>query len=382
MAIMHRAQLWELFPVSDFGRSAATWDALVASGRYPPFLRSDFAKAALRAFGTGRELLAVYGDASAPTAMAILSSKFPGVWETFQPSQLPLGAFVHDGSMPLEDVLATLLPALPGVAAVVAITQQDPDIVPRPADNARLRTLDYIDTARVVVGGTFDAYWAARGKNLRTNVKRQRAKLDADRVVVELDVVDTPGRVGSAIADYGRLESAGWKATGGTAVATGSTQGRFYARVFESFCAAGKGRIYRFLVDGKVAAMDLCIEDAGVVVVLKTAYDETLKAVSPATLMRHEYFRQLFDAGTVNRIEFYGKVMEWHRRWTDEIRTLYHVNGYRAGWVRKAHELLRRDGNLSKAAPEGTRSGVLPVPLVTSADNTRAISARSAGRKS
>jgi hypothetical protein len=279
-------------------------------------------------------------------------------------------------------MLAALLPELPGVAAVVAITQQDPDIVRRPADDARLRTLDYIDTARVVVAGTFDAYWAARGKNLRTNVKRQRAKLDADRVVVELDVVENPGRVASAIEDYGRLESAGWKASGGTAVARGSTQGRFYARVFESFCAAGKGRIYRFLVDGKVAAMDLCIEEAGVVVVLKTAYDETFKAFSPATLMRHEYFRQLFDKGTVKRIEFYGKVMEWHRRWTDDIRTLYHVNGYRAGWVRKAHELLRRDGNLSKAAPEEARSEVLSVPLATSADSTRAISARSAGPKS
>ena len=45
--------------------------------------------------------------------------------------------------------------------------------------------------------------------------------------------------------------------------------------VFEAFCARGTGRIYRYLFDDKVVAMDLCIEDAGVLVILKTTYDET-----------------------------------------------------------------------------------------------------------
>jgi len=248
--------------------------------------------------------------------------------------------------------LATLLRALPRVAGVVAITQQDPAIVARPENGPQTSTLDYIDTARIVVDGGFDQYWASRGKNLRTNVKRQRAKLDADKVTMRLDIVDAPEDVAAAIDDYGRLESAGWKAAGGTAVATSNAQGRFYTRVFEAFCGAGKGCIYRLLVDGSVAATDLCIEDAGVVVILKTAYDETFKTISPATLMRHEYFRHLFDGGSVRRIEFYGKVMEWHRRWSDDVRTLYHVNQYRAPWVRKAHAWTTRRATRPTVAGE------------------------------
>ena len=274
------------------------------------------------------------------------------MWETLQPSQLPLGAFVHDGSQMMDGLLRGLLAVLPGIAAIVSITQQDPEIVPRPADNAQLRTLDYIETARVGVQGTFDAYWAKRGKNLRTNVKRAQAKLAQENLRPILDIADTPERVTAAIVDYGRLETAGWKAERGTAVAADNAQGRFYTRVFEAFCGRGKGRIYRFMIGDRVAAMDLCLEDEGVVVVLKTAYDEAFANVSPATLMRHQYFQTLFDSGSVKRIEFYGKLMEWHRRWSDDVRTLYHINAYRSPLARWAHERLRRGAVRPHLAPE------------------------------
>ena len=42
--------------------------------------------------------------------------------------------------------------------------------------------------------------------------------------------------------------------------------------------------------------------------------------------MRQEIFKQLFDDGMLKRIEFYGKVMDWHTKWADEMRTIYHIN--------------------------------------------------------
>ena len=329
-------------PIADFVQRAPEWDGIVSAGDYPSFLRSEFLIPALREFGTGREILVSLGSDGHPAAMAMFSSKLPGVWECFQPSQLPLGAFVQDRGCSLEAILDSLLPALPGIAAVLAVTQQDPAIVGRPVDSPRLRTLDYIDTARVVIAGGFDVYWAARGKNLRHNIKRQRAKLNEEGVRVRLEIVETSEAVPAAIAEYGHLETAGWKAGTGTAVAGDNAQGRFYTSVFESFCGKGQGRIYRYVFGQKVVAMDLCIEDAGVLVILKTAYDETLKSMSPASLMRHDYFQRIFLEGSIKRVEFYGKVMEWHRRWTDDVRTLYHVNCYRSPWLKTAHELLHR----------------------------------------
>lgn len=344
---------WKLVPGSSFATVADAWDALALANGYPPFMRSEIVAAALTEFGAGGETIALGERDNRCAAIGIVRRPKAATWETFQPSQLPLGAFIAEAGFPIEAGLAELGRRLPGFAVVVGATQQDPAVIVRPVDSPRLRSLDYIETARVVVSGTFDDYWSARGKNLRTNTKRQHAKLAHDGVSVRLDCVTDAGEVEDAIAEYGRLESSGWKAGEGTAVAADNAQGRFYTRVFQSCCARGTGRIYRLLFNDAVVAMDLCIEEAGVLVILKTTYDENWKHVSPASLMRHAYFRQIFDAGTVRRIEFYGKVMEWHRRWTDDVRTLYHVNHYRTAWLRALRERVSR--GRGEARPQSSR---------------------------
>ena len=176
----------------------------------------------------------------------------------------------------------------------------------------------------------FDNYWSSRGKNLRQNMKKQRNKLQNEAITTRLQVSTEPEEVAQAIADYGKIESAGWKGEAGTAIHPANLQGRFYRIVFEEFCRRGAGRIYRYWYNDRIAAMDLCIEGSGSIVILKTAYDENVgNATSPALLMRQEIFKRLFDEGVLKRIEFYGKVMDWHTKWADEMRTIYHINQYR-----------------------------------------------------
>lgn len=140
-----------------------------------------------------------------------------------------------------------------------------------------------------------------------------------------------------AIKDYGTLESAGWKGADGTAIAPDNEQGRFYKAMLENYCAQGRGRIYRYWFGDKVVAMDLCIHDDAVLVILKTAYDESYKSVSPSSLMRQDQFQQLFAEQKFRRIEFFGKVMEWHTRWTSQSRTIYHATAYRWAWLKALH---------------------------------------------
>ena len=362
MADDARTAKWSLHPVARFASVARAWDALCAQSGAVPFLRSDFLLPALAQFSAGRELLAICGSPSEPLAMGLFVRRRIGAWETFQPAQLPLGAVVAQSGPELADLARSLMPALPGIALTLAITQQDPSIHPRPGNASSVGTLDYVDTARVAVEGAFDAYWSARGKNLRQNVRKQLAKVEQDGIVPRLDWVAEPQGVAEAIEQYGRLESAGWKAQGGTAIGSGNAQGRFYRNVFESFCARGAARIYRYWFGDRVVAMDLCVLDGPVLVVLKTTYDESLRAVSPASLLRYAYFRALFDEGVIRSIEFYGKVMDWHLRWTSDVRTLYHVNAYRWPWVKRMHTTRpgrQRDGRsgpVPAEAPGGVAS--------------------------
>ena len=223
---------------------------------------------------------------------------------------------------------------------MLALTQMDPMLMPRPPEGACTRSLDYIDTARVTLRGSFDDYWNGRGKNLRGNLKKQRARLERDGVATRMVVDRSPADMAQAVADYGRLETSGWKGGEGTAVSADNAQGRYYRAMLEGMAARGAASVYRYYFGEQLVAMDLCVEDGDSIVVLKTAYDESVPSnLSPTLLMREEACRSLFESGRFERLEFYGRVMEWHTRWTEEVRTMYHVNYYRWPGLARLHAL-------------------------------------------
>ena len=331
---------WSLRPARDSAAWSAEWSALHARCAASPMLAVDFVAPLLTEFGTGAELLATCEHHGVTIAMALVVPQSRGTWASFQPAQAPIGLWLQEPGASLNELLAALMDALPGLPLVFGLTQCDPDLLARPPESHQLRTMDYIDTAKITLVGTFDDYWNARGKNLRSNLKKQRAKLEKDGIAPRMEICRAPQDVASAVADYGRLESAGWKADGGTAVNADNAQGRYYRAMLEGFCARGAGSIYRYWFGEQLVAMDLCIEDARQIIVLKTTYDESVpKSLSPTLLMREEACRALFDEGRFARLEFYGKVMEWHTRWTDEVRTLYHVNYYRWPALGRLHAL-------------------------------------------
>jgi len=311
---------------------------------------------AINTFGTGRELLCLHHSNGKLSAAAIIHRVRTGMWQTFQPSQLPLGAWVCDESIELEPVCKLLMRQLPGLALGIGLTQLDPLVQNRPHADTGVRTQDYIQTAWVTIEGTeggFESYWEARGKNLKQNMRKQRNKLQTENTGIRIECIATAADVPKAMDDYGTLESAGWKTADGTAIHPGNAQGKFYQLMLQNFCNLGRARIYRYWFNDKVVAMDLCIHDDTAIVILKTTYDESYKSVSPSTLMRQDEFQQLFEENKFKRIEFYGKVMEWHTRWTDNSRSLYHANIYRHSIVPR---LLDLRANLRKPAnkPEST----------------------------
>ncbi len=321
---------WTLLPAGEFDQHAARWQSLNSGAAATPLLEPDFIRALLLAFGSGKELLACCESGGKLVAMTLLAARGAGNWTTFQPSQAPVSPWVQAGAADTGALLASLLRQLPGFPLVLSLTQRDPELSPRPQDAPTLRTQDYIRTARISIAGSADDYWAARGKNLRSNLKKQRAKLLKDGVATRMQISRDPGDMAAAVADYGKLESAGWKAQGGTAIHPDNAQGRFYRAMLEAYAARGAASVYRYWFDQQLVAMDFCIEGSGCIIVLKTTYDESVpNSLSPTLLMREEAVRQIFDEARFARLEFYGKVMDWHTRWTDEIRTMYHVTSYR-----------------------------------------------------
>lgn len=341
---------WHFVGASGFAAHMDEWARLHREGPASPLLAADFVLPLLEHFATGRELLAICRRDGQTLAMAVLAPAGRARWQTFQPAQAPLGIWLQRPGLDSTALSTALVRALPGFALVLGLTQCDPELYPRPMDGKCVQTLDYIRTAHIGIQGDFAQYWEARGKNLRSNLKKQRARLEREGIVPRLEVLRASEAVAAAVADYGNMESTGWKASGGTAVHADNAQGRFYRDMLQAFCLRGAGSVYRYWFGERLVASDLCIEGPDCIVVLKTAYDESVdRSLSPTLLMREEATRHLFEEGRLERIEFYGKVMEWHLRWTDEVRTLYHLNTYRWPALRSWHRRLqaRASGNRS-----------------------------------
>jgi CelD/BcsL family acetyltransferase involved in cellulose biosynthesis len=326
---------WRFTPLDRLVDQSSDWQRLASRYASAPFLQLDFIRPLLRQFASGREQLAIGEHAGRVVALAILAPAHRGRQESFQPSQLPLGPVLLDDSISPAVALESLGRQVPLSTVVVGFTQLDEAIYPRPAESGGLVVGTYIQTAWIDVNGTFDEYWESRGKNLRQNVRKQRRKLQEDGLESRLDILRAPEAVARGIEEYGQLESAGWKASGGTAIHPDNAQGRFYREMLERFCARDRGCIFRYLFSDRVVAVDLCIEDDTTLVILKTTYDESMKAHSPAVLLHEEAFADVWRNGRIRRIEFFGKVMDWHKRWTDDARDIYHLTRYRWKWIRQ-----------------------------------------------
>lgn len=322
---------WKLSRIEDFGDVAPLWDHLNEQRANTPLLDADFFRILLKHHGAPHSAVAAVAyHRDQPIGAGLFARAALGSWQTIQPSQAPLGAWVDLGIEKTETLLKTLLLALPGYPLVVAVTQQDPTISMRPADGAFLRTIDYIESAAVPVDSSFAEYWEKRGKNLIKNTRRQHNKLQREGVAVSARWISDPAAIGRAVDEYGLLESTGWKGAEGTALHPGNLQGRLYRDLMEHYAARGEAFVYEYFYDSELVASELCLHRHKTMYMLKTTYSEAQRGTSPAMLMRQEMLKEVFDRKIFSIIEFYGRLMDWQPKWTEHSKTLYHVNVYRS----------------------------------------------------
>lgn len=320
---------WQSRPIDSTAPDLADWVELHHECAGGPLLHPDFLLAALREYGGRHTRLWTCRMGNRLLAAAVLQTDGPLRIGTFQPSQAPVGFWLQRHEVTTAELVSTLAARQPLWRLVLSVTQQDPALLKRPANAGLLRTSDYIDTAKISIVTDWPTYWQARGSNLRQNIRKARNRLEKADKRFEVRTIRAAGQMANAVRTYGEIESRSWKAFRGTAVAPDSDQERFYTDLLTRFAQRERALCYQLWIDDKVAATDLCVLGREEIVILKTTFDEAFKEFSPAFLMREIAFTDLFKAGWCRRIEFYGRVMEWHQRWTDEIRTMYHVTHYR-----------------------------------------------------
>ncbi len=342
--------------VDDFRMHRQLWDELNATASNHILLDSRFVQILLHHVADQPVLLALDTSSSSP-AMVLLVNNGHGSWSSFQPSQQPIGNLLFANPDRVEQQIGDLLRHLPGYPLLLAVMQQDPDYscMPLAAASPRIESVDYIDTGRISLKQHFDLYWQCRPDELREGNARRRRRLEREGTQVQLRVLREPGQIEQGLSDYCCMETEGWKGEAGTSVSMTNNQGRFYNAMLQALCESGEGTIYQLLFNDKPVASQICVVRGRMLISLKIAFDSVLRRDAPGFLLQEEIIRHLHQESSVEVIEFYGRVTDgWTRKWTDEIRTMFHRNFYRSAIVRSglqaARSILHARGRLSGVA--------------------------------
>lgn len=350
---------WEIVPAREsFSGYAGEWDRLNEKlyGRHPLF-DSRFVGALLSHFSNGRESLCIHRTDQYIDGALILCPRGFGRWTLFLPSQTQIGALLIEDARCLE----TLMPALPGYCWTIDLLAIDPSFEPRWTDLALPRTMVRHNlTMAVEMHDDFSSYWNTRPNNLRKNLRRYRSR-SSDRVS-NVRLIERQDDIGAAVRRYAQIESAGWKATTGTAIGIDNPQGLFYDQLLSNFAASGQARVVELWFDSTLAASRLLICHDRMWIILKTTYDESLAALAPGRQLLYEALQLAFPAIPGGAVEFYTNATRDQAEWATQLRYICHHQIYRNTAVANLHGVVRALKH--HVAREGVPSGFDPTNVV------------------
>ena len=178
---------------------------------------------------------------------------------------------------------------------------------------------------------TIDSDWAQFEQGLssrrRSDYRALRRKL-ALRGRVEF-AVESPDAAAfdDRFAEFMRVEAAGWKGRGGSALARRDDLRAFFGAAGRAYAARGQLRYCRLAVDGVAVAAQICIEYGERWWVLKIGFDEAWADYSPGLQLSWDTVRTAFER-RLRGIEYLGTAEAWLTIWTRRERTLANLRYY------------------------------------------------------
>lgn len=309
---------------------AEQWEHLAAATQAGPFVRPGWIRAWHESFGRGELLVRAArrgtrlvgvlatdeteGEATSPTNWDTPS------WEPLAEDADALAALARSAVRNRKELVhVAYLPAGgAGAEAFAAAAAESRRLVVR--RTIKRSPVLALEGDRAWVEGTL-------GKEFRKSLRRNERRLEAaGRVTVE--VTTDPERLSPALAEAFAIEATGWKAAGGTAIASSPATRSFYESVARWAAERGWLRLAFLRVDGVPAAFEYDLELEGAIHSLKAGFDRRFATYSPGNVL---ILRVLSDAWTrgVRRYEFGGSDEPYKLRWASEVDTFERIYAYR-----------------------------------------------------
>jgi hypothetical protein len=150
----------------------------------------------------------------------------------------------------------------------------------------------------------YEAYAKAHLRpDRRKSLRRQRRRLSERGALAFHSVTDRAG-LARAVEDFLTLEARGWKGARKTALASHAHTAAFARELFGQGRRGGVGaRADVLSLDGRPIAISLALVCGGTAHLLKTAYDESLRAFAPGLLLEDEIIRAVHATAFAGRLD-------------------------------------------------------------------------------
>ncbi|MFY9289415.1 MAG: GNAT family N-acetyltransferase [Methylorubrum rhodinum] len=141
-------------------------------------------------------------------------------------------------------------------------------------------------------------------KSRLKDLRRRRRRL-AESGALAFETATEGPALEQALDAFLALEAAGWKGEAGTALASRPDSARFARALFRQDETSGPPavRADSLCLDGRTIAASLALVSGRTAYLLKTAYDESLRAHAPGLVLEDEIIRALHDTTFADRLD-------------------------------------------------------------------------------
>ncbi|MCB1774504.1 MAG: GNAT family N-acetyltransferase [Gammaproteobacteria bacterium] len=322
------ATAWQVVALEDYpGNLWRDWQRLAVDHHATnPMLDAEFARLLAQYFGDRLHVL--IGLRGGDTVMlALVEPASLARWQGFRPSQAQAALIVC--SPECEIVPGVVVAAFPSRCLRLDLFALDPrEHGPLLKDFDSVQRLPSVRNICVELKGEFDDYWQQRPRNLRKNTRRYRTRLVEEVGEVGLRVAHDKASVVSATDRYGIMESRGWKGRIGTALHPGNLQGQFYRDFMASMAERGRAFVFELYTGDRLLASRLCVTGDGILVILKTTFDEDLKRYAVGRQLLYELLQYLFEGRQASVVDFYTDASRDQMDWATSDRFMQHASVY------------------------------------------------------
>lgn len=322
-----------------FAELREQWDWLAVRQR-SPFGRHAWFWAWWNAFGSGGQLsvCAVWRGKRLVAALPLW--RRGGALRAMANVHTPVFEVPACDHQAREAAFTAALEAAPGVLDIEALASNDsvlPTLARDSSDAGRVALVESLHTSPIIdLNADFDSYWRlhpTRFRKLAKLARRMRRDHKADVALLE-----APGDLEGELDRAFELEAAGWKGGAGTAIVSAAETARFYRSMAGAYHRLGELRMSTIVLDGELAAFDLCLLHGSRLWTLKSSYNESHRRLSPGNVLLLWEIERSFELG-LEAVELLGAFEDYKLAFATSQRDHLRFRAYR-----------RRPGSLARFA--------------------------------